>query len=464
MLTYSVASVKYYVICATTLKAYTSHRKGSRLRPHAKFSGSNRRRGLHGGLLCEGGRMTVEGRNEIFMTNKSWFRVVVFICLAFCAGSRAFAQLHCSSAWTAAYKCLEHCGPCPNSPGGSGGQAPPTAPPGPSPAEVEGLALNQRGVDAFTGGDYQNARDLFQEALDKLPNNTTIRENLKKAIDQLAAQAALKKQKQDADFNRTKQEALGQLKGISNGDDLDSGLKGIGSADPGLKDAPDSGGLKTLSDINTDPMVVDARGVPTGLPKSVDDAIVAGYASAPPGVSDRVRKAFQAIAAHDWKVARAWFQDALIHDPTNIGLKRMVDLADFTERRYELLTKRAADVTKPLTTEEIPADADPGTYALTSTKVHTLEAWGRFLANRYGRPGKLQLPADSDFELLVLPQPLQLPENSDIEFLFPGLAVAPAKKMDDFVGDKWVQWVSGPLGSPKLNRTTQPNPTSPKKP
>jgi len=73
---------------------------------------------------------------------------------------------------------------------------------------------------------------------------------------------------------------------------------------------------------------VDARNVPSGLPKSVDDAIAAAYSSAPPGVSDRVRKGFQAVMTRDWKVAKAWFQDALNRDPNNVGLKSLVALTD----------------------------------------------------------------------------------------------------------------------------------------
>jgi len=78
----------------------------------------------------------------------------------------------------------------------------------------------------------------------------------------------------------------------------------------------------------TDSSVVDARKVPSGLSKDLDGAIAGGYANAPPGVEDRVRKGFQAVMERDWKVAKAWFQDALNRDPGNAGLKRLVDLAD----------------------------------------------------------------------------------------------------------------------------------------
>jgi hypothetical protein len=79
-------------------------------------------------------------------------------------------------------------------------------------------------------------------------------------------------------------------------------------------------------------MVVDARNVPSGLPKPLDNAIATAYSSAPPGVSDRVRKGFQAVMGRDWKVAKAWFQDALNRDPTNAGLKRLVALTDSSQQ------------------------------------------------------------------------------------------------------------------------------------
>ncbi|TSA40456.1 MAG: hypothetical protein D4R57_01720 [Verrucomicrobiales bacterium] len=96
---------------------------------------------------------------------------------------------------------------------------------------------------------------------------------------------------------------------------------------------------------NTDPSVVDLRDTtktsvdpalfkndlpPEQLPKNIDDALLAAYADAPPGVSDRVHQGFQAIAVHDWTAALAAFQDALDKNPGDASLKRLVDLAQFT--------------------------------------------------------------------------------------------------------------------------------------
>lgn len=79
-----------------------------------------------------------------------------------------------------------------------------------------------------------------------------------------------------------------------------------------------------------DPNVVDARNVPSGLPKTVEDALAKEYKNDPPEVTDRVRKAFQAIQTRDWKVAKAWFQDALFRDPGNKGLENLIKLCDYT--------------------------------------------------------------------------------------------------------------------------------------
>ena len=86
--------------------------------------------------------------------------------------------------------------------------------------------------------------------------------------------------------------------------------------------------------VNTNSNVVDARNVPSGLPRSIDDAITSAYEKAPAGVSDRVRKGFQAVMTHDWALAHAWLEDALNHDPDNAYLKKFVKLADFEENNH----------------------------------------------------------------------------------------------------------------------------------
>lgn len=94
---------------------------------------------------------------------------------------------------------------------------------------------------------------------------------------------------------------------------------------------------------SSDPSVVDARNVPSGLSKSVEHAIATAYANAPPGVSDRVRKGFQAVADGDWKVAKAWFEDALKRDPGNANLKRFIN-ATASTMSMEQVMKALEDI------------------------------------------------------------------------------------------------------------------------
>lgn len=201
---------------------------------------------------------------------------------------------------------------------------------------------------------------------------------------------AAEKRQKDAAFIRDRDSAAGtlkgssgsamnQLKGISGADS--SGLKGSGfdTGSAGLKGLQGSGsvvdsrnepaGLGGKSNYkgttakpskhapHTDTSVVDARNVPSGLPKSVDNAIASHYADAPPGVSDRVRKGFQAVMERDWKVAKAWFQDALNRDPTNIGLKRMLALTE-TPRQTSQQHSAAGNLSKPTGQLQLPDPND----------------------------------------------------------------------------------------------------------
>ena len=127
------------------------------------------------------------------------------------------------------------------------------APMGPSPeqraAERDAIArkqrgdeaydLNQQGIDAYDRSDYEAALTFFQDALDKTPDDSQIKSNIRNAKDQIAA----KKQRAQEAFEQSKQDGIRQLKGISQGDGFDSetGLKGIDSTDSGLKAGNDIG-------------------------------------------------------------------------------------------------------------------------------------------------------------------------------------------------------------------------------
>ncbi|MHB8744277.1 MAG: hypothetical protein ACYC9L_14285 [Sulfuricaulis sp.] len=282
------------------------------------------------------------------------------------------------------------------------------------------------------------------------------------AAAQQQREAELEQQRIDADNQRRMQELENQAKFIddrnaaastlrgstdsttSGGLDA-SGLRGSSETVGGLKE-PGLRGTNVTTELrgskplrtqtpNLDPMVVDARRVPSGLPKSVDKAIVSGYSDAPPGVSDRVRKGFQAVATHDWKLARSWFQDALNHDPDNAGLKRLVELADYTEKH---IPHGKISNAAQRTAVQLPQDSD---MELLFPDLKAAKA----------------KPASADAQ-----KPMDLPQDSDIEFLFPGRPARDAKELSDYVlGQAIERTANDPVLIRVSNRLRSRNPPIP---
>lgn len=172
-------------------------------------------------------------------------------------------------------------------------------------------ALRKEGNAAFERNDPAGALALFKRALATDPNSLT--EDGKKWVQELETRLKA--------VNATQQtvDAFAQT----------------------LRPASSSGELDFASGSTA---VVDARKVPSGLPKSVEEMIPATPAG------DRVRKGFQAIADHDWVVAKAWFEDALNREPGDPGLQNLVDLAKFT-----LEKKREKTPPAPMSQAEIDA-------------------------------------------------------------------------------------------------------------
>ena len=210
----------------------------------------------------------------------------------------------------------------------------------------EAYNTNERGNALFKKGDLAKAVQLYEEAARKSPNDKTIRGNLAEAQRQLQAQHAeadAKQRDKTAASNMQRAinsfaETLNAAPASSGGLDFDGRNSGTPPGGGG-----NGGGLDFISTVPTasaarlpatlefgDPMVVNAQNVPSGLPPAVDTAIAGGFASAPPGVSDRVRKGFQAATTGDWNVASAWFEDALKRDPGNVALKNLVAAARST--------------------------------------------------------------------------------------------------------------------------------------
>ena len=155
---------------------------------------------------------------------------------------------------------------------------------------------------------------------------------------------------------------------------------------------------------HTDTSVVDARNAPSGLPKALDNAIAKAYASAPPGVSDRVRKGFQAVMDRDWKVAKAWFQDALNRDPTNAGLKRLVALTDAPQQPN--LPLATVDVRNEPVGLGGKSDAKGASMPPSKTKLSPASTTGA---------------------------QIQLPDPNDIYLMFPGLKAIEDKQALDYL-------------------------------
>jgi hypothetical protein len=179
-------------------------------------------------------------------------------------------------------------------------------PQAPSPAEIaarEARDLNQKGIDTYNSGSYETAATFFQEALDKLPGDSTIHQNLQAAKDQIAA----KQRKSKEEFEQDKARALSQLKGIAATGNLgsDPGLKGVASPFLGLKDIRTIGasvGLKTPPDVHTDAHVVDSRNMPTWLQESGNLTIIREIA----GIQNALRRLtksmnLDAVQREEWE-------------------------------------------------------------------------------------------------------------------------------------------------------------------
>ena len=303
---------------------------------------------------------------------------------------------------------------------------------GPSKADQEqqqrltdAFNLNHQGIEFQKSGDWAKAVALFEEAARISPDDPVIRQNLAYSRIMLADLRS----KEDA--RQRDKAAAGHMKAAIQ--DFAKTLKA--SPSPGGLDfdgghsPPASGALDFASALPvptpakpgcaalSDAKVVDACNVPSGLPKDVEDAIAGAYRNAPPGVSDRVRKAFQSLMERDWKAAKAWFQDALNRDSDNPGLKRMVDLADHAlpNRKTE-----SRNDTRPAPGRKgySPSQAEIGEFARNIRE-------GRYTLPLETRIYFWTLPDEEFRRVLALPPAgqLQLPTDEDVKLLFPGEAI-----------------------------------------
>jgi hypothetical protein len=223
------------------------------------------------------------------------------------------------------------------------------------------------------------------------------------------------KRRNDAEFIRNRDAAASSLKG-SSGAAMNE-LKGLSGSDHSdLKGSgfdSDNGGLIELrgsdrveqtgrAQPHIDTSVVDARQVPSGLPKGLGKAIAAAYSASPPGVGDRVRKGFQAAMVRDWMAAQAWFQDALRLDPGNAGLRRLVALTD-----------------TPQQPQKQPVEVDP--------RNEPAGLGGKANLKGANVPPRKTKPAAKSGRQLPLPDP------DDIYISFPGLKAIEDKEALDYL-------------------------------
>lgn len=159
-----------------------------------------------------------------------------------------------------------------------------------------------------------------------------------------------------------------------------------------------------LAQKNSDPMVVDTRNVSSGLPKSVEDAIVDVYQNAPPGVSGWVRKGFQAVMVKDWKVAKACLGSALLLDPENSGLKRLIAITEHVNGAPDKSTPDSIPVAKNSSPDKAEIDQF----------FKDFRAGQRSAPSEQVRRYVLSL-SDEEFKQLLWDLK---PQDSDMEYLF----------------------------------------------
>jgi tetratricopeptide (TPR) repeat protein len=242
-----------------------------------------------------------------------------------------------------------------------------------------GSTHSQLGTLAYKRGDVEQALRQFELANQYNPDAAVISDSLKILRGELAArqQAKIAEQQDKAAANHMQKAIEGFAQTLnaapaSGGLDFDGRTSGNSPGAGG-----NGGGLDFTAVVSTagpatpasalpsgDPRVVDARNVPSGLSKPVENAIAGAYANSPPGVSDRVRKGFQAVADRDWKVAKAWFEEALNRDPNNAGLKRLIELSDAAPARIGKVATAAAGQQLQMPDPEDWKLAFPGLQAL----------------------------------------------------------------------------------------------------
>ena len=206
----------------------------------------------------------------------------------------------------------------------------------------EAHEANLRGIELYNHFDYAGAVKAFQEAADKNPGDDTIRKNLAQAKYSLGQEHANRAENQrqakiSADAAKRMSDSMqglaDALTAPANAPMTSSPIDvTVVPTNPPLQEttqgAPDPCGANNGLSFG-DPNTVDARCVPSGMTRALENAIADMFKDAPEGVRERVSKGFQSVVVADWPVAKAWFQDARNRDPGNVSIARFVALCDY---------------------------------------------------------------------------------------------------------------------------------------
>lgn len=282
-------------------------------------------------------------------------------------------------------------------------------------------ALNEQGIEASKKGEWATAASYFEQALKSSPDDPVIKQNVANARAWLAnVEAKEKAEREAAEAKRRDKAAADNMQqSIQNFAKTLNAAPSSGGLDfdGGSSTNPANGGSKSdgLDFTSGDTKVVDARKVPSGLPKSLDDAIAVAYRGSSPEVVQRVRHGFEAVMNRDWNLAKAYFQDALNRDPTNANLKTLVKLTDYDKNALRI---------------QLPTDSD---IELLSPGPRYPPIPSVYMLGRDGKP--VQLPIDyrggiqtyskgKDGALLMLPNATELMSMFPIELPIPPVVLS----------------------------------------